>query len=444
MRGHELRRVRRVGRKRGRTALPAGVAVAPAGPVPHTAGARECRRMPGFIAPAISIVLAVVPVSGARAASMTYLGTLGGTNRKIHKREGRLAVLLGLVAALLLCSAASALASPTAYVANYADGTVTPISTLTNKAGSPFKVGAGPTAIAISSNGKTAYVAAGKATRVNVIQLANHAITHSIAVTTAPEALALTPNGKDVYVAELGTSSTVGTGHGQVQEFDTKTNRIVHTVNVGSWPTSIAIAPNGKTVYVACGYGSFEILGISTATNSVTSTIPSSPLDAAPSNYWLPSRIAITPNGQTAFVSETPNFACDYGPLAVINLTTHQLVATIWASDQWPYGPVISPNGKVVYTAGNQGGVNDFIGFNTATYATVVGPTALNASNPPWLNLGWHDNSAAGIAITPNGATVYVAGNIAGRGVVIPVNAANGKTGASITVGSNPVAIAIR
>jgi YVTN family beta-propeller protein len=46
----------------------------------------------------------------------------------------------------------------TVYVANAASGTVTPISTATNTAEQPIKVGTGPNAIAITPNGATAYV----------------------------------------------------------------------------------------------------------------------------------------------------------------------------------------------------------------------------------------------------------------------------------------------
>ena len=47
----------------------------------------------------------------------------------------------------------------TAYVAGYGSGTVTPIRTATNTALKSIKVGVHPDAIAITPDGKTAYVA---------------------------------------------------------------------------------------------------------------------------------------------------------------------------------------------------------------------------------------------------------------------------------------------
>src|SRR5215471_2101649 len=51
--------------------------------------------------------------------------------------------------------------APTAYVAdtNSKPGIVTPISTITNKSGTPIKTGPAPTTMVITPDGKTAYVA---------------------------------------------------------------------------------------------------------------------------------------------------------------------------------------------------------------------------------------------------------------------------------------------
>ena len=54
----------------------------------------------------------------------------------------------------------------TAYVTNWGSGTVTPIRTATNKAGRAIKIGTLPDAIAITPDGKTAYVSRGRAGRL--------------------------------------------------------------------------------------------------------------------------------------------------------------------------------------------------------------------------------------------------------------------------------------
>src|ERR1022692_1342307 len=56
--------------------------------------------------------------------------------------------------------AAKSVVPVTAYVPNYKSTAGPPISTATNRAGKPIKVGIGPLAIALTPNGKTAYVTA--------------------------------------------------------------------------------------------------------------------------------------------------------------------------------------------------------------------------------------------------------------------------------------------
>jgi YVTN family beta-propeller protein len=84
----------------------------------------------------------------------------------------------------------------TAYVANTNSGTVTPITTATNRAGKPIRVADGPgtIAIAITRDGRTAYVVSGTAGTVTPIATATNtpgkpikAGKHPFAVVIAPD-----------------------------------------------------------------------------------------------------------------------------------------------------------------------------------------------------------------------------------------------------------------
>ena len=81
----------------------------------------------------------------------------------------------------------------TAYVPNYQSGTVTPISTVTNTAGKPIKVGTGPIAIAFTPDGKTAYVVCLGADTVIPISTATNTPGTPIKVGIHPYAIAITP-----------------------------------------------------------------------------------------------------------------------------------------------------------------------------------------------------------------------------------------------------------
>jgi YVTN family beta-propeller protein len=80
----------------------------------------------------------------------------------------------------------------TAYVANLGSGTVTPIRTATNTAGPAIPVGVGAGGIAITPNGKTAYVVKTSGT-VTPIRTATNTAGPPIPVGGLPESIAITP-----------------------------------------------------------------------------------------------------------------------------------------------------------------------------------------------------------------------------------------------------------
>jgi YVTN family beta-propeller protein len=71
--------------------------------------------------------------------------------------------------------------------------TVTPISTASNTAGRPIPTGVSPRAIAITPNGKTAYVANDSSDTVTPIQTATNTAGKPIPVGKTPWFIAITP-----------------------------------------------------------------------------------------------------------------------------------------------------------------------------------------------------------------------------------------------------------
>jgi YVTN family beta-propeller protein len=148
-----------------------------------------------------------------------------------------------LVPAVALASAASGArqARPvTAYIVNNGSDTVTPIRTATKTAGKAIKVGSEPDAIAITPNGKTAYVAnGGDAMRtsdtVTPIRTATGKAGKAINVGTGPDAIAITPNGKTAYVTSYGS--------GTVTPIRISADKAGKAIKVGSGPSEIAITP---------------------------------------------------------------------------------------------------------------------------------------------------------------------------------------------------------
>src|ERR1019366_8543854 len=150
----------------------------------------------------------------------------------------------------------------TAYFASFSG--VTPINTATNKAGKAIKVGAGPFAIAITPDGKAAYVANIDSSTVTPIRTTTNKALKAIKVGSAPGPIAITPDGKTAYVVNIAS--------GTVTPIRTATNRALKAIKVGTGPQAVAITPDGKTAYVVSG-ASGTVTPIRIATNKAGKAI---------------------------------------------------------------------------------------------------------------------------------------------------------------------------
>src|SRR5215469_10992164 len=119
------------------------------------------------------------------------------------------AAAIACAAALTPATALAAAASPaagaatarpvTAYVTSSAG--VIPINTITNTALKAITVGSFPFAIAITPDGKTAYVANTDSNTVTPIRTATDTALKAIKVGSGPVAIAIIPDGKTAYVS---------------------------------------------------------------------------------------------------------------------------------------------------------------------------------------------------------------------------------------------------
>jgi len=137
---------------------------------------------------------------------------------------------------------------------------VTPISTATNTAGPPIPVGRFPDAIAITPNGKPAYVANGDGTgTVTPITTATNTAGPPITVGNDPRAIAITPNGKTAYVANQGSDT--------VTPISTVTNTAAPPIAVGNGPTRsrLPISHERTGTNIAVGAGIIPARAVDTA-----------------------------------------------------------------------------------------------------------------------------------------------------------------------------------
>jgi DNA-binding beta-propeller fold protein YncE len=281
-------------------------------------------------------------------------------------------------------------------------GTVTPISTATNTPGRPIRIPGGAGVVAITPDGKTAYV--GGRHTVTPISTATNTPGKPIRIFriyTGAIDIAITPDSKTAYVTNYAAKSGI-------IPIDTATNRAGKPIRVcrarpgtnplGDFPRLIAVTPDGKTLYVSCMDGT--LVPISTATNTPGRPIPHSGGIT----------IAFTPDGKTAYVG-------GWGTVIPVNTAANTAGKPIRVGLQVVEVMAITPDGKTVYVTNYEGRpVDTIVPISTATN-TAGKP--IHVSNP-----------AEALAITPDGKTLYAIT----QNTVTPISTATNRAGKPIYV----------
>ncbi len=252
-------------------------------------------------------------------------------------------------------------------------------------------------------------------------------------VGVTPAGMAVTPDNRFVYVANNNNYGLAD--RDSVTVIDAQTNLPVTTINDASFaqPYTISINPAGTRAYVT-NSNACSITIIDIATNTVTGTIAGGTLDG-------PSGMAITPDGSTGYVNNY-GAPCGVGSgngttVSVINLNTNMITATLTV-DQAPAALAITPDGAFVYVInyvdGNPG--TGTINIIRTSDNTVLGTVITGFSGP------------FGIAITPDGNTAYVtnfgSNNFCPFGTTVSAVDLNSNTVvATIPIGIQPSGIAI-
>ena len=155
----------------------------------------------------------------------------------------------------------------------------------TNTVTATVTVGSGPIGVSVTPNGEYAYVTNHDSGSVSVISTATNRVTVTVTnVEDDPFGVAVTPNGEYAYVTNDGS--------GTVSVISTATNTVNATVTVGTNPMGVAVTPNGEYAYVTNGgSGSVSVINVvtpaptqaptSAPTLTPTSTPKSTPTTAA-------------------------------------------------------------------------------------------------------------------------------------------------------------------
>ncbi|MFF1746845.1 Ig-like domain repeat protein [Streptomyces mirabilis] len=205
------------------------------------------------------------------------------------------------------------------------DSTLSRIDTQTNTLVSTIRL-TDPYEVAVTSDGRTAYVSQPSHGTVSVIDTATNAVTHTITVGNQPTGLAVTPNGAYVYVANSNSSF--------VSVIDTHTRQVTD-VTVGGPSAAVAVSPDGAKAWVAVGaQQEGSVVTIDTASN----TLIGNPISGLGGN--IPS-VAVSPDSQTVYVLDADDDA-----VVVINAKTRNITKTVQLPLGTPQYMALSPNGQ--------------------------------------------------------------------------------------------------
>jgi YVTN family beta-propeller protein len=278
--------------------------------------------------------------------------------------------------ALLCLAAASASAAPLAVVASRDSNEIALLNTATNHLVKQIEVGEGPASVAVTPDGRYAYVADAFGKSVSVVDTSMmKTVGEPIEVGTTPFGVAITPDGRRAFVTDRGS--------GEVSVIDTATRKSVEEIpvgtGIGSGPTGVAVSPDGTFAYVTLSADdAVEVI------DTDTLKVVGEPIEVGDG----PAGVEFSPDGRNAYVVDQLGDA-----VSAIDTATGEVTTIPLEGGDEPRGIVVAPDGRhafVVDLASKSVSVID-----TAT-ARVSGEIEVGAE-------------PSEVALTANGKTLYVA-----------------------------------
>lgn len=272
--------------------------------------------------------------------------------------------------------------------------------------GPTIAVGKTPGFVAVSPNGRHAYIANRNAQVVTVVDTAINQVTATIPITAGPpQFLAFAPDGRTLYVTVFNDAKTIHV----VDVLDTATNTVIGTIQQPARPYLPAVTRDGKRLFIP-NHDTASVSVVSTDTNTVIAQI-----GVAPNPHWVAfsrdGRLAYTANHESNLVS-------------VIDTTTLEVLATIPVGKS-PHSIAVHPNLPVVANVNYDANTMTVIDSITNKVLATI-PVGKNPQDIAWA---------------PDGRFAYVVNE--GSNTVTVIDARTNRVTATIPTGMDPTSIAV-
>ena len=325
-----------------------------------------------------------------------------------------------------------------AYVASTTADLVTVIDTATRAALGTIAVGNLPTSVAIGADGAHVYVTNSGSNSVTVIDTATDSVSATIAVGPNPFKSAVTPGGEWLYVIA---------GDGAVHVVDTALNEDVRSIPIGVLDGGdIAVSPDGSRAYVAAGL----VYVIDTSSHQLLESFAA---EKTPTPFvsTFATSVAFAPDGARAFIGTTTYETAGWdfsagGRVVVVDTASRSVTAEINLYSQ-PGSLALTADGRRLYvghfsTWSDTGYGAGFLSGH-AVNAIDTGTGAWAASAELGFAAGVWDgqNRPAGLAVTPNRGSVFVA--IPRLDAIAAIDPNTNEVTQTIAVAPGPTALAI-
>lgn len=262
----------------------------------------------------------------------------------------------------------------------------------------------GPAGVAVTPDGRYAYVPHYDSVDVLVVDLVTRVVTHTIQVGESPAAPAITPDGRKAYVAIYQRPA--------IAVIDIASNKVLTEIRLAGMPYAVAADPAGDRVYATCYHANGStVVAIDTIGDTVDGAIP---IDSN-----TPGQLAVSPDGSRVYVTDAAGKTTQ-----VIDTASRTIIAdlTLGAS-----AVAVHPDNSRVYLGRASGATTAVLVVDTATLSvTAVVPVP---------------SSPVDIAVSHDGAYAYVVSSI-GEALSV-IDTASNFVVASVPIKGAPIGVAV-